>query len=83
MGGAGTGAGGRQGAALGVPGQEERWCSADEKPSGALGARRQVVLLSWSQHVRSFDVGVGTCTGIDVQVNVLGWVGGREQSLRY
>ena len=83
MGGAGTGAGGRQGAALGVPGQEERWCSADEKSSGACGARRQVVLLSWSQHVRSFDVGVGTCTGIDVQVNVLGWVGGREQSLRY
>ena len=66
-----------------MPGQEERWCSADEKPSGARGARRQVVLLSWSQHVRSFDVGVGTCTGIDVQVNVLGWVGGREQSLRY
>ena len=77
MGGAGTGAGGRQGAALEVPGQEERWCSADETPSGACGARRQVVLLSWSQHVRSFDVGVGTCTGIDVQVNVLGWVGGR------
>ena len=74
---------GDQGAAPGVPGQEERWCSADEKPSGALGARRQVELLSWSQHVRSIDVGVGTCTGIDVQVNVLGWVGGREQSLRY
>jgi hypothetical protein len=33
--------------------------------------------------VRSIDVGVGTCTGIDVQVNVLVWVGSREQGLRY
>lgn len=74
---------GDQGAALGVPGQEERWCSADEKSSGARRARREVALLSWSQHVRSVDVGVGTCTGIDVQINVLGWVGGREQGLRY
>ena len=79
----GLGQEGDQGAALGVPGQEERWCRADEKPSGARGARRQVALLSWSQQVRSIDVGVGTCTGTDVQVNVLGWAGGREQSLRY
>ena len=79
----GLGQEGDQGAALGVPGQEERWCSADEKSCGARGARRQVALLSWSQHVRSVDVGVGTCTGTDVQVDVLGWAGGREQSLRY
>lgn len=79
----GLGQEGDQGAALGVPGQEERWCSADEKSCGARGARRQVALLSWSQHVRSIDVGVGTCTGIDVQVNVLGRVGSREQGLRY
>lgn len=79
----GLGQEGDQGAALGVPGQEESWCSADEKSSGAGRARRQVALLSWSQHVRSIDVGVGTCAGIDVQVNVLGWAGGRGQSLRY
>ena len=78
----GLGLEGEQGAALGAPGQERR-CSPDEKSSGARGVRQQVELLSWSQHVRSIDVGLGACTGIDVQVNVLVWLGGREQNLRY
>ena len=79
----GLGQEGDPGAALGAPGQEERRRSPDEKSSGARGVRQQVALLSWSQHVRSIDVGVGTCTGIDVQVNVLVWLGGREQNLGY
>ena len=45
-----------------MPGQEERWCSADEKPSGALGARRQVELLSWSQHVHGHTLPVTSGT---------------------
>lgn len=61
---------------LGSTGQE-RWCSADMREVfwSRLVPRRQVALLSCqvSRCVPLMLVLLGTCAGIDVQVNVLGW----------